>query len=573
MSLIRAAAALAALVFLLTQGHTALHSSQSPEPPVTPDWLQPSAVWHFSMGNLVPCAWCDTEQFYEDIDQSGATVAGFMDFRWWQTNWRALAPTVARNARERGLHPLAALSQVGWWPESDHTPRPSDLESAVALDPYGNRRQEDMGGTQGHVVIHSALEPGWEAYLTASAQTFIDAGFEGLVIDDGAYVGDGYDFRPALLDEFNTYLAATRPASELDALAQSLGFSSFSQFDYAQVWRDRLPADTTALTDEVWNTRWDMHIPLWEEFDGFRRLRTHEVMGRIFTNVKSYARENYGREIPTAFNLSELPFSALPFLDLIDYVDLEASYSTSFFGTTTPEYFPSSRRTADIKLLDFLGLSAKVVTLFGGARVEIASRGTENTALYRTLIADAYASGGLFYVEEKAHDIDTDFGAIAPWYRFVAEHPEFFDPPQGMTNVAILQLWEQYEGWPKPALLGAAAILADDGWQFDVVLSGEDIQPEFPGFNRLASLETLQRYPVLVIPRLEYCWTCTSLAGVKGFGITANHAQLLLDYVESGGSLLVFASRQHNGQLSCEGSRSDRTRVLPATTGRTADPQ
>jgi hypothetical protein len=105
-----------------------------------------------------------------------------------------------------------------------------------------------------------------------------------------------------------------------------------------------------------------------------------------------------------------------------------------------------------------------------------------------------------------------------------------------LTNVAILQLWEQYEWHPKRALNGAAALLADEGWQFDVLFSGEDVYTEYSGVDRLLPLTKLQQYPMVIIPTLEYCWDCN-----PNLGITENNARLLLDYVDSGGHLVVFA--------------------------------
>jgi hypothetical protein len=224
-----------------------------------------------------------------------------------------------------------------------------------------------------------------------------------------------------------------------------------------------------------------------------------------------------------------------------DSADLETNYSTHGFSdpdALKPDYFPSARATTDIKLAAGLGLPARLQTDFAHDRPEIVAHGLNNTGLYRTLVADAFASGGIFYVEERTHNIHTDFAAIAPWYRFVHDHPELFNGiPQALTRVAVLQLWEQYEQFPKPALSGTVELLADEGWQHDVLFSGEDTGEDtsfdYPGVSRPLTLQRLRQYPVVILPVITESCTCN---------VSARHAQLLMDYVDGGGRLIVFAS-------------------------------
>jgi len=500
------------------------------------DWRAPGQVWHFSMTATYPCSGCDayTARFYDDMRASGVHATTWNDVRQ-RPDWHDRLPTMVRNAHDRGMRYFGAVSNIWFWQEYEHTAIPKELEAARVRDPFGNTRVDNKGWFQGDATWYSTLDAGWERYLLSNLDAYIDSGADGLLVDEGAYVGELWDFRPALLRDFYAYLASQYPPSELDRLAVDLGFPSFAEFDYAKVWRDRLPPGTTRLTDQMWYDRWRLNIPLHVQYYTFLRRRTHEAMDRIITGAKSYARSRYGRDVPVAFNLNSIDKGAVPFLDLIDFVDTEFSYSVTDDWGGAPAYFPWARTVATGKLLRGLGLPAKFSTNVR-AREEIAPRGRLNTGLYRTLIADGYAGGQSFYVEEGGHNIHTDFPAIAPWYKFVSDHPEWFryaspTPP----DLAVLQLWEQYESHPRRALNGTAAMLADEGWQFDVVFSGEDVYPEYPGVNRLKTLNDLLAYPVIVIPRLEYCGSC-------GRALTRNHAQLLTDYLAAGGRVLVFAT-------------------------------
>ncbi len=121
-----------------------------------------------------------------------------------------------------------------------------------------------------------------------------------------------------------------------------------------------------------------MDIPLFREFDTFRSLRAHEVIARILSKAKNHALTKYNRRLPVEFNLDRIGVDAVPFLDLVDYVDVEFSYSTNG-SRDEPEYFPGARTTAIVKILNALGFPAKVAASFLGTKSEIAERGLENT--------------------------------------------------------------------------------------------------------------------------------------------------------------------------------------------------
>lgn len=502
-----------------------------------PVWQRDIRVWQHPVGDLFPCPWCAdlVDAHYAAMDAAGTTVAGFMAITY-HDGWRTGVVEMVRRAHASGRRVTAALSLISLYREPG--PKPAALDVALVRDPWGQTVAEPEWQVPGRDArLHTPLASAWEAYMAEQIRVHIDAGVDGFTIDEGAYAGEMFDFRPELLADFKASMAAARTPEQCDTLARNLGFASFEAFDYARVWRDALPPGTTALTRELWNQRWTLNVPLHQEYYGFLRRRTHEVMQRLFAGARAHARSTQIRELPISFNLGNLDRQAIAFTDLADALELEISYVSGDDWGGRPDYHPRARALTTIKLAHALGLPGRVLTNLA-ARQDIVAHGLRNTALYRSLAAEAFAAGGIFAVEELAHGVRTDFAAIAPWYRFVTEMPALFNglaplPPE----VGLLQLWEQFEWHPRRALAGSAAMLADEGWAFDVVFTGQSVYPEDPPMPRTADAQTLSRYRVLLLPRLQVCWGCTPQVGV-----TPTHARLLTDYLDAGGRLLVIAS-------------------------------
>ena len=78
-------------------------------------------------------------------------------------------------------------------------------------------------------------------------------------------------------------------------------------------------------------------IPLWSDYERFKRAKHLEFARRLVQEGKAYAMEKYGREMPFSaniFNTTGPEFNAM--IDDLDYVDMEFSYQN--FG-----YFPAGR--------------------------------------------------------------------------------------------------------------------------------------------------------------------------------------------------------------------------------------
>ncbi len=380
--------------------------------------------------------------------------------------------------------------------------------------------------------MHSMLHPAWQDYLLGEIKTAIDAGVDGFLIDELCYGTIlNPDFNENTLELFEDYLVETLGPTDLSSTLSELGLDSIEDFDYAAVVRENLPPDMTVLTQQDWQS-WDITqgIPLYNQFQRFLRLANREMAERIIGEAKAYARETYGREVASSANLNDLssPESFL-IVDLLDFVDMECSYGR--FG-----YFPQTRFFGSVKLAQSLGKKAYTLTAMD-TRSALLERGTEKTVnLYKTMIADSCAVGGAFYVEEGGHGIQQDIDALAPYYRFPLEHPELFEDLVPVTgDVRILHLWENLDHYNSQAFHGLSSLLADAGYQFDVIFGAEEYTvwgqtTKYPAPDLPLDIERLSGYPMAIIPELS--------------DITPNHAAALLSYVEGGGRLVVFATHE-----------------------------
>lgn len=502
------------------------------------EWLDASNVW-----SVTPfCTDWPNDTYYcgiegrEAADKSNAAVWAWQEVRS-HNNWPDIIGDIVDYAHSRGRYWIGSLSMLSLWHLQEQ--RPSNLDAAISRDPFGNINHADTWIYPGETTRFSALHPLWESVLTDHALEFVDNGVDALMIDEGAFIGIPMEFNPTVIAGFNDYLAALLTNKELEDLAVSLGFTSFAEFDYAKVWRDQLPPGTTELDEATWNSRWDLDIPLWEEYDRYRHIRGIGVMGRIITAVKTQA-AILGRELPVGFNIGPAEIWGMPFVHLIDFIDPEIYYAVPNSSSDQYNYFPEARAAPTIKLFGSLNLQANLRTAIPTVG-DLASRGRGNIEnIYKILIADGYAAGGRMYVEEGFNDIETNFDEIAPYYQFVNQRSELFDrSATTMPRVGIVKLWEQYEPTPRRAFDGTAQILSDSGYQYDVLFGAEDVERTVPAPQFMLDENLLSKHEALLLPQLVLCGSC----GTKGTSlmVTENHAGKLLDYVNQGGLLIVQA--------------------------------
>jgi len=167
-------------------------------------------------------------------------------------------------------------------------------------------------------------------------------------------------------------------------------------------------------------------------------------------------------------------------------------------------------------------------------RAMIVEKGEEGTrTLYKLMVADVTASGGYMYLEEGGHSIQVDLAALEPYYKMPTTYPELFQIDSNENPIGVLHLWENLDDYQSKAYYGTCSLLGDAGYQYDVVFGAEeyDIWGEvnkYPAPKYPLSLDQLTGYDLVIVPELA--------------DLTPTHAQIMLDYVNQGGNLLVFTT-------------------------------
>ena len=339
------------------------------------------------------------------------------------------------------------------------------------------------------------------------------------MVDELAYGSLFYpDFTQNTLDLFNDYLSDRYSAFELDRLAAEYGFESFADFNFAAVVRSILPSSIQEVNRTNWGAvQWDYDMPLRDDYYRFIHVTHHEFTKWLVGEIKQYALDTRGYEIPVSANINDFTApEAFMVVNLLDYVDLEWSYHDH-------EYPPSARGFPSLKMAQAVGKRGMLLTAMD-TRPDLRERGPEGSlTLIKLLIADAYAADGVFYIEEGAHDMHFDMNALAPFWQFVKTRSQLFENLTRVPgSIAVLQLYESLDSFRGTDYRGLCHLLADCGYQFSTLLGSTDELVPHP-----LNLSELKRYDAVLIPDLRE--------------LEEDNAEVLLAYVRSGGTAVAFA--------------------------------
>ena len=470
------------------------------------------------------------ERYLEIIDQMDASVMSWFDYMWkpiYNDEW----PEYIDLMHERGLYVVGCDSMITTWKMG---PDPPEHDASVCLDPYGNKWTSNYGlsGTIGEEsvwYVHTLIHPDWQEYLLEGIKRNIDAGVDGYLVDELCYSAVlEPDFSEYTMTQFKLYLDEALTENEKNTYKSQFGLASWDDLDYAKEVRNALPAAWTELTYDDWRN-WDIQqsIPLYEHYQRFLRIKNREAAEYIITEAKQYA-EDQGKEMPFTINVNDLSSpESLIITDLVDFLDMECTFNKF------ESFYPKTRATAPVKLALGLGLRPSVLTSME-TRSMILEKGKEETrTLYKLMIADVTAAGGCMYLEEGGHGLQVDLDALKPYYRMPTTYPELFQIDSNTNTVCVLHLWENLDAYQSKAYYGTCSLLADAGYQYDVVFGAEEYDiwgevnkypaPEYP-----LNLDQITGYNLVIIPELT--------------DTTPTHAQIMIDYVNQGGTLLVFTS-------------------------------
>ena len=521
-------------------------SAPTPTPPEPVGWVFPENWW------LEPQIWAqspDSVQDYDgkwimNLDYEAYTKAGLTVMNFFDTGEVSLQELHDHNIIVIGDVSMMTTYRLPFSPASELESPPELMEAAIR-DPYGNIFRDPFGmdmfdwGKDMTFVIHSMLHPLWQEHLIQIMKAYVDAGVDGFLFDELA-IGSALepDFNPYTMQLFSRYLVETYNQEELEALGNPWGIENFSNFDYASLVREHLPTDMTVLTSDDW-FNWELtgDLPLRRQFQRFLYIENQKVALHLINETRAYALKTRGIYLPVLANADPLVSPGLFLMDQADIFSSEIPYGDY-------NYFPAARTIAPLKLAHYFDIPLSFLSQMT-SRPEMASWGKENTVnLYRTMIADATANGGSFNVEINRHDLDQDMDAIGPYYHFQLDYPILFEEVEPIRgNIAVLQLWESmvYSPYDHPALIGLFDLLADSGYQTNAVFGGGDEfiqwgdEPEIPAPDYPLNLSDLTPYPVIMIPEL--------------FNLTEGHAKILTQYMEDGGTLVIFSTPESTGDM------------------------
>ena len=423
---------------------------------------------------------------------------------------------------------------------------PELAASGLAMDFDGNINPAGAGSV-GHEVVpfFSNSSDAWLDFFIGMLKTQVDAGMTGIGIDAGwgsfrsAHSGD---FSPAAMEGFREYLEGRYSAEQL--LAK--GISDISTFN----WLEEI-GNTPVFVDTDFAPGGDLTSTWWEEQLGrpleqgetytretFRvayggATRNRVPLFRLIEADYEYYHRMRLREIYTRIRDEIKPYAAARgqpwYLSGNIYDNLgwgNAAVGAVVMDLPLGEMFPDRgwpvrNWTSFYKNMAALGKRYQSM----GGDLEMGG----DLALLFT--ADVYAAGG---VSEHPTRGPAHFSDVADaFYQLIQAHENFFAETD--NRAALYYSLGNHmgdvdrEGVEVNTYYGAARLLEDSHYSYDVVYQGDpDMGPGTVRWvDQQVSLSDIQEYRVILLPHTRY--------------MTDAEVQNFLDYVQSGGVLVVFS--------------------------------
>jgi len=418
-----------------------------------------------------------------------------------------------------GLRYTGLLSTLDPFGPEVYQHRP-DLLKTVCIDVDGNRMSvgwEDL-------YWHSTAHPDWRRFLLETARRSVDSGVDGIFIDEwpGNLVAPHRSgcFDGCSIEGFREYLKGEYTVQELAAL----GIKAIDSFDYGDFIRVRY---LSAFKERPWE------VPLLPDFEDYQMESVRNFMHDLISQTRAYARAQ-GRDIYFTANTAELLPIFLPIQDELDYLTVEFTFPLPPQGRSIPAF----------KLATSLGKPA----LFVPQSVHNPGllKRDDLAALMKMYTAEAYSSGAFLLVPYELPGRDpqgwgsytADIDELSSYYAFLHNNDLCYAARSATTQVAVLYPYASarraYDSFADN-FYGISNLMLDAHFQYDVLFAGDD-----EWIDDTLGLEALNRYEVVVLPSTR--------------NVSERQVDLLLAYVEAGGSLFAF------GEI---GSRDEEDRVMP----------
>jgi len=399
-----------------------------------------------------------------------------------------------------------------------------------------NGHEVDLLGSKRYTLASSA----WRSYVKSANRRAIALGADGVQFDElqvTPLLMCNWNEHPATFDsvtmvDFREYLKAHYSVQELN---QRFDIPDIETFHYKDWIIDH-------GMESTWNS--EPFTGLAAEFFKYMIAETKDYFREIRDDAKDYALQQYGRSIVFSGNpnfVAEGYFLA----DVMDYF-LSEDYP---FDPRDPFSY------TDIKSV----LCMKKWPVFVIPEPRKPGLPTTTHNMIKLITADIYASGGQMVFGEKLSEgiaysgvspIDIDFDVFGRYVRFILGHRDLYENLSSVASVALLNAHASKLAryWPVEggahvdygyAFQGAGLLLGDSDIPFDCVFAPDRRFSDLP----LMTLEQLNRYRVVVLPHV--------------FEIDDDQAEVILEYVREGGTVVAFGNNATNNSDGTLASRPE----------------
>lgn len=425
---------------------------------------------------------------------------------------------VKRNIQEthaRGLKyvhhiPIERMYSDGQQQLGDRRP---ELRKYCIIDIDGKQFINDFDGIP--VYNMNLNEKGWQNFIKTEIRKSIDAGADGILLDEiqahTLYIGfePGGVFNPVDIKGFRNFL---KKAYSRQDLASRFGIPNIGNFNYRQYIVQNGYRDLWRT--EPWN------VPLFNEFRVYAIQSTLQVQKKIIAWAKSYAKSKYKRNIVFLGNTSDGMGYSLPFEVNLDAAWCEYPYLYYNYPPLS-KIIPSAKLRVDDRWKKGLYLT-QVPT-----NADLVDRGSIPNII-KVFWAEAYAMNAECNVPymvpaSSTHTYSPDLSVLAPYFRFIHEHREYYGSDWSWKpRVGVFYPLSSFLG-PPDIYIGSMLALFEAGIQFDVIFSGDGRM-----IKDKVTLKTLQEYPVIIYPNAA--------------AITKRQMNLILDYTAAGGTVIGWGN-------------------------------
>ena len=361
---------------------------------------------------------------------------------------------------------------------------------------------ENFGGDpEASQYAYDINHPGWRQYVIEQVLAAVDAGADGISIDDVNgnrwWVGNGLgSFNPASEEGFRDYLKESYTIAGL----REMGIDNIDSFDYSDFLISRgWTVDTIKLGEYPGHA----DFPLYADFFEFQARATAEFVNLIMKRAKEYALEQYGRPVM--------------FTECCEYRDCAARYIRPYFDLMTAGAMYGKERSFQHTVAYKLGVAVNQAPLAAWlGDTEALFSHYDIPDLYSIYIAEGYASQAQLIGHPGR-------GNPGQYHEFIFGHPDIFDFTNWRSEARIALLYslttmagEEFYSLTHTLFFNLGQLLTDSHYQYDVVFShGDDL-----------TAEQLEQYQVIILPQT--------------YLLTAREKEALLTYAEHGGKLIYI---------------------------------